>query len=464
MRLVARSIAGLLLLGCVPSSATAQQEETPEEAETSTDVRKLETYRPPPTPFEDLVEEALAEHPRLETLRADVEVESARIDGTGIKPDPTVSLAAEGLQWKDPRLSSHPMSGIQLSVMQPLWWPGELESMKQTIRRRKRALKPRIDEERIQLIHRAAGLYYEVYRIDRTIESLEEQKEPVREFLKLLKSRIPTGKATVAQVERTKLELMRIDDRILKLRHRRPMKVARLNAVLNRPAGSPVNPPPEGTTEGLDAKTEQPLGPLDELVERGMESRPVVEFYERRVEVAKARAATAKWEKYPDLSVFGGWRFRAAQRNSADDGTDFFGIGVQSTLPIWSPAKANSAVDASNAETVRWRRSIDAFRLQLRGEIQGHLTKLHHFFGHLDFYNDELIPQAKRTRETALSGFAAGNAGYEDWIQAERTVVQLQTRVVELRASIRRERAMALALIGDLTEETSSEATNEAKP
>ncbi len=360
-----------------------------------------------------------------------------------------VSLAAEGIPWNDPGLSHSPMSGIQLMVTQPLWWPGELRALKKEVRAKAQALEPLVDEEQVDLIIDAAGLYYDIYRIDRTIEALQATKKPLREFRELLKRRIPTGKATVAQVERVRLQLLRIDDRIATLRQTRPQKVALLNARLNRAAGSAVNPPTSAAQGTLEARADQALPALAKLVDQGMKNRPIVEALQRRKQVANVRAEAADWQRYPNLKVFGGWRFRAAQDNGMDDGTDFVGLGVQSTLPIWSNDRADAAQDVAQAQVIALNSAIAKFRLALRGKLAAHLATLHHFQREARYYRKTLIPQAEQTRRAALAGFRAGQAGYEDWIQAEQRVVDLRARLAGFDAGVKKQRAVILALVGE---------------
>jgi outer membrane protein TolC len=403
------------------------------------------------TPFAELIAGGLDEHPALAQRRADIKVELARMRGVGLRPDPTVSLSAEGIPWSAPSLSSSPMSGIQLGVSQPLWWPGELRALREQVQARASALEPLVDERQVDLVVQAAELYYELYTIDRTVEALEELKTPLREFTRLLRARIPTGDATVSQVERVRLELLRVDDKIFMLVHQRPEFVERLNAVLNRPAGSPVNPPSEEMVEQGD-QTLDPLESLEGLVERGMRNRPMVEALERQKTAALVGAKAARWEEYPDVRVFGGWRFRAERdagpAGGTANGTDFVSLGVSSTLPIWSGERAGAAEDVAQARVVSIDSSIAAFRLELRGEIAGHLAELHHLHRHVAYYRDEIIPQATQTRKAALAGFQAGRAQYEDWLGAEQRLVELRAKLARLEASISKHRALAVALTG----------------
>ncbi|QDG50149.1 TolC family protein [Persicimonas caeni] len=480
--MLSRKIGVLCLFGalCVSAtSASAQEasdkaEKSAEEAKKESESSAEESIEAPPnvkgmmsdegptTPFAELIVEGLDEHPAVTRRRAEVAIEESRLRGVGLKPDPRVELSFSNIPWNDLTLAQTPMSGIQIGVSQPLWWPGELTALREQVVAEADAREPLVDEQQVDLVIRAAGLYYQIYRIDRTIDALEKLKPPVREFLRLLRARIPTGKASVSQVERVRLQLLSIDDRIFLLMHQRPEKVARLNALLNRPAGSSVNPPDETGDDAMQQMTGKPLDNLDALVERGMQNRPIVDALERQKEAAMAGARAAEWAKYPDLQVFGAWRFRAEQDSGMDEGTDLVTLGVSSSLPFWSGERAEAAEDVAQARVVSLEAAIDAFRLELRGEIAGHLADLHHLHRHVAYYKDELIPQARQARRAALAGFQAGRADYEDWLQSEQRLVELEAKLAELRASIREHRALILALIGEVpTPSTKLEASEQ---
>jgi outer membrane protein TolC len=422
----------------------------------------------PPTPLAELIAEGLAEHPTLVSKQADVQAARARVDGVGLRPDPMVSLTAMAIPWNPPSLDSNPMTAIQIGVAQPLWWPGELDALEAAAEAKAEAIQPSVDEARIKLLLSAAEIYYDIYAIDRRVEALQRLKPPIEELIELLTARIATGKASIAQVERARLVLLRVDDDIFMLRHERPGKVARLNALLNRPPQSHVRPPIEGHSSTrmsthadhgpAQIDPDEPLARLDELVERGMENRPIVDALKLQKASARAESDAAQWQAYPRLEVFGSWQMRFASDTGgsamdamamASDGADTFSIGVRGSLPIWSDSKADAAEDVARAKIVSADAAIDAFRLQLRGELAGHLAELHHLYNHARFYREELIPQAERAREAALAGLEVGRADYESWLAAEQRLVELQAKLVTLNAGILKHHALTNALIGE---------------
>ncbi|MFB6262487.1 MAG: TolC family protein [Bradymonadaceae bacterium] len=450
------SCVGLLIAASFPLPASARspaapgaRSESESKGRTKNDGRsrldRLEQASGETTAFRQLVRAAIDDHPKLESIRARVRQLDERVQGTGVRPDPTVKFGAKAFPWNEPWLTGAMVSRFQLSITQPIWYPGELKAKKEVVRSKSRAVEPTVDDAAIRLITRAAGDFFAVYRIDRTVAALQKEKEPVRRVIDLLESRLPTGKSSLVRVERARLQLTRIRDRILRLRLERPSRIESLNATLNRPAASPVNPP---EPDGLLDESGEPLPELSALVDRAMERRPAVTALERRKEVAEAKARAASWERLPDLSVFGDWRFR--KQPSGMDGTDMFSIGIGGTLPIFSPAKAESAEDASRAEVARLDAKIRKFRLEVRERLQRHRTRLHRASEQLEFVREDLLPQAKRARQAALAGLDAGKARFEDWLQSQRRVVDIRTRIASLEAKVRKQRTIISGITGSL--------------
>lgn len=404
-----------------------------------------------------LVDDQLASHPILRTYRSEAFIAERMVDGVGIRPDATLSLAAVAIPWKPPALNADPMSAIELGVSVPIWYPKELKAQKSAAQAQAFALESIVETARTELLIEAAELYYEVYAIDRAIAALEHIKPLLEQHVELLKRRIPSGHASLVQVERMRLNLMRIDDQIHTQKDARPAKVARLNVVLNRPADAEL-PPMAGNAQDAPAhpthvsiSPHRPLAQLDPLVEYGMAHRPIIESLERQKQSARAEADAANWARRPQLAVFGSWMFRAKQKNPAmmDDGMDMFSLGIQSTLPIASRHRANAARDVADARSVALDTAATAFEQQLRGEISARLLELHRVVEHAQFYKNELIPQANRVHTAAMTGLDANRADYEAWIDAEQQLAEIEVAFAQLEATILKHHAMISMLTGE---------------
>lgn len=406
-------------------------------------------HDPWPT-FLALIDEDLDAHPALIAQRQEARTAYRQVDAVGIRPDPTLSLSAVYLPWKPPSLRADPMSSIELGVSVPIWYPRELKAQKSAIRTQAEAIEVLEDTARTDLLIQAVELFYEVYALDRAILALEAVKPLLQEHIELLKQRIPTGHATVVQVERVRLNLMRLEDQIHTQKDARPGKVARLNALLHRAQNQTLPSFAAQSRSSIHADThisltpQDPLAQLSSLVDQGMQHRPTLRAIERQKESARAEAEAAAWAKRPQLEVFGSWMFRAkpAAPSPMDDGMDMFSIGLQSTLPFSGRQRAHAARDIAEARSIALEATADVFEQDLRGEIAAHLQELHRAAEHAHFYTNDLIPQAHRVRNAAMSGFSAQRADYEAWLDAEQQLAEFEVSLAQLEANILTHHAM----------------------
>jgi outer membrane protein, heavy metal efflux system len=434
------ALCALLLAALLPCPALAQQ--------ASGHTMPAGRRAAPPSSLDALLDAALPHHPMLRAEHSMASERRAMSRTSALRPDATLSVSAQGLPWTSPWLGTSMMAGVEVSVMQPLWWSGELLAQQESQLARASAQDARADEARVRLIAEAADLYYQLYTIDRVVKAMQDTRAPLDDMRALLTARLSTGGATVAQIERVNLASVRLDDEILMLLHERPGKEAALNALLQRPPDSPITPV-------LDPRLDGNVDDLDALVQRGMAQRPFIGAAQAELRASRADLDAARFEAWPRLAVMGGWMFRAAgapmgQHSEADDGTDYLMLGVQSSIPWSAPRRAESMADAAQARMVATRAQLDAFELNLRAQLAGQHAELEHLARHIAFYQDTLLPQARRTRDATLIGIQSGERELDGWFEAEMALRESYVRLARLDASLRRQHAMILATIDAL--------------
>lgn len=460
----------LLYLLFILSSVAHADVEDPEDTSAAS-APYIYTIEHDPWPaFLDLIEEQLHDHPILRARREEANALRASIAGVGLRPDPTLSLSAMYLPWKPPSLTADSMSGVELGLSVPIWYPKELRAQKSSIEAQASALESAEDTARTDLLMEAAALYYEVYAIDRAISALEDVQPMFQEHIELLKKRIPTGHATLVQVERARLSALRLEDQIHTQKDARPAKVARLNALLDLPAEHRL--PSLAQANGVSAqRTEIRITPkaphqeLDRWVTRGVQHRPTFDALERQKESARAEARVAAWAKKPQLEVFGSWMFRAAPPpGPLDRGMDMFSVGIQSTLPFSGKNRARAAEEVAEARGIALNAEAAAFERALRTEIAARLGELHRIAEHAHFYKEELLPQAYRVRDAALRGLDAQRADYESWLDAQQQIAEFHVAYAQLEAQTLAHHAMLYMLSGDLHRHNASETAADGEP
>lgn len=395
----------------------------------------------------EALRDGLEEHPALVAQHAMSNTTRRGVDGVGIKPDPSVHVAAMSIPWHPPSLRADAMSAIELGVSVPLWWPKELKAQKRAVQVQSDVQEAQVDALMLVMAEEATEIFYDIYAIDRQREALEGIVPLLREDIQLMTMHVSGGHVSIAQVERARLEYMQLREQLDALADERRALVIRFNTLLGRDVTHTM--PPLHEVSAASEPREIPYGDdtqqqIEAMVTEAMEHRPTVRVLEQERRSADAQADAAVWQKKPQFEVFGSWLFRATPHDTTmmGDGTDMFNVGLRSTLPIASRKRANNAMDVAQAQQVEVDAKIHAFERQVRGEIAEHLSSMNRSAARASVYKNVLIPQAQRVHAAAISGIDTGQGKVLDWFYAEQQLRELHVQYAAFDADILKHAAL----------------------
>jgi outer membrane protein TolC len=253
-----------------------------------------------------------------------------------------------------------------------------------------------------------ARAYFDLYLADRTIDVDAEIERTLETLISAASARIAAGRGEEADVLRAESEKLKVESDREAARGRRAAAVAKLVALLDRPAGSDLG------------RTEEPgllpaLPASEELRARALRERPELASANAATGAAEARLRLAHAEKVPDLTasagemhVFGGSMSPA----------DFLFLGVQVNLPIFGGKNgariegAEAGVAASRAERRALENRVFAEVADALAEVQAETrqAQLHH----------KLIPLARQALASSLASYGAGRGSFSMVLDAER--------------------------------------------
>ncbi len=187
--------------------------------------------------------------------------------------------------------------------------------------------------------------------------------------------------------------------------------VARLNALLDRPADTPV---PRSTAGELPGS----VPPVDTLRAWADDSRPAVLADRLGVERADVRTERAGREIWPDFilgAAYGQRSFDGSTQRMAS-----FMVGFE--LPIFAGRRqlrmrdeAEAMAAMARAELAETRADVDA-RL---GELVADLQRSREL---MRIYREEVLPQARITVESAFASYHVGAVDFRTLVDAQITL------------------------------------------
>jgi outer membrane protein, heavy metal efflux system len=203
----------------------------------------------------------------------------------------------------------------------------------------------------------------------------------------------------------------------------RSAAVARLNAVLDRPADTPV--PAVAAFVDLGG-----LPAADSLRGWAQESRPMLRGGVLEVDQAGSRAALARRELWPDLTVGVQYGQRPGEMGTERMGSLMLGF----SLPVFASRRqlqmrgeAEAMRQMASAELTEMRARVSARVTELLAELERDRTLL-------DLYRTEVLPQAEANVTSALSAYRVGTIDFMTLVDARMTVNRYEQEVHALLA------------------------------
>ncbi len=396
---------------------------------------------PPPTLSEysgpeDYLRYALFHNPDVEAAYQQWRVAAERLPQVAALPDPRLNF---GYYLVEVQTRTGPQEA-RLGFQQTFPWPGKLKGKEDAASRAAVAMWRRFEAARLAVTERVLSTLHDLEYLDATITITGENLELLRTFEEVLRARYRVGAGSHPELIRVQVELGQVEDRLVQLRAMRPVYLADLNAVLNRPSDAPVS-----TVRDIPVRVASVSA--EELFEMARLSNPALLALEDSIEEQRFLTEVARKDGLPDLTVGLDYVFtgNAAISSTPDSGQDPVLLSFGVNLPIW-----REKYDAGVRESVARRLTIVNQREGLAALLAASIQRA--WFEHIDadrrvrLYERTLIPKAEESLRASLAGFRAGGTSFLNLLDTERTL--LEFAVVAERA--RADRGKALARLNTL--------------
>lgn len=364
--------------------------------------------QPPELSLREVYDLALERNPMVQAALAAADATAARQPAAALPPDPEVRVAAMNLSL--PGLSADMPGAMAPSIelMQMLPLPGKLRLNGEIARQSTAMALSEAGEVSWEVRARAAMAFYEVYEADRQIEVMEETLDWLRQFEQIATTMYSVGSGTQSDVLRAGVEVARMKADITRMRTMRTSAVARLNALLDRPATTPV-------ASVVFTQLPASLPPADELMQWAEASRPLLARQRAGIEQAQAREELARKEIWPDLSL--GVQYG---RRGTDMGTEHMGsLMVGFTVPVFASRRQLPMRTEASAMLRMAQAELADARAQVNARITELVANLERARTLITLYRSEVLPQAEANITSALGSYRVGRVDFMTLVDAQ---------------------------------------------
>lgn len=345
-----------------------------------------------------------------------------------------------------------------VGLSQTFPWFGKLELRGDAAAKAAEAEQQRYAAIKLALFFEVKDAYNEYYYLGRAIEVVQENLDLIEYLEGIARARYRTAAASHPDVIRAQVELGKLEDQLNALRDLRGPIMARLNAALNRPAGTEIPIPGSVSDERMDVADEAVLALL-------AEHSPELRALDRRIEQAEVETDLARKEYFPDLTLGVDYTdvgqppragaqglanpgaLRSASRiaggmgdlidvysigrsftrgdRPSDAGQDVWMVSLSMNLPIWHDKYAAGEREAHARKLIaasdRRQREHD-----LGARAKRALYEYRDSERKISLYRDTLIPKAKESIESTETAFRAGESSFLDLVDAERSLLEFE--------------------------------------
>jgi outer membrane protein, heavy metal efflux system len=385
--------------------------------------------------LEPLLEEIMANSPRLAAAAAERAARMARAEAAGSFPDPMVGVGLRNLPTSL-SFTEDMMTMKEVMVRQRLPWPGKRALRREVLVTLAEAAEADERARRLLLAEAATTTYAELWLAVEGQKVLEQQRTALAKSVRLARARYEAMAAGVSDPLRAEMELARVDQPLAGLVEMEASARAMLAALLARP---------EQAVEGEPAALpEPPLPQAPAQLLAAMNGHPELEALRAQVRSRQVGARLAQREVFPDLDV----GLVYGQRSGA---RDMVGAEVMVPLPVFGRGRRHQEAQAARAEATALERSAEDRLNALVAQVRSAHAAVLAADSVVKLYRDELLPRARHNVEAVGSAYQAGRVDLLTLIDAElqihgQQLELLRARAARLRAVARLERAVGQRL------------------
>ncbi|MEM7479915.1 MAG: TolC family protein [Acidobacteriota bacterium] len=378
-----------------------------------------------------VLEEVLERSPVIARARQRAAAAAARVPQVRAMPDPVASLKLFVLS---PETRTGPQQ-FSVAIEQELPWFGKLALREQAALYATAVAEAEVEAVRLETLTEARRLVHELAFLSDYQGIVETERSALVRYERAAQARYSSGTGLQQEILRIQAQITHTDTRLLEIRERRIHLTAMLNALRDRPASEPIEPPP------LPAVQTDSLS-VEALCEFAASHRPEVAAAEARIAAAGTLGELARKNFLPDWRL--GLSYTAVGRRDDDagrriapegNGDDTLALTGSVDLPV-RRGKLAAGVEEADAS----RRAAEAERRRLLAEIEADIgdlvARIPLLFEHLELLEGVLQRQAREALRSAETAYSTGKLNAVDLLDAEVVLLEVRIAAARTRADL----------------------------
>jgi cobalt-zinc-cadmium efflux system outer membrane protein len=380
-----------------------------------------------PGPRRELLAEVLGRNAKIAALKAQADAAEQRAPQVSALPDPMAALTAY-LRPPETRVGPQRFMG---SLSERFPWFGKLGLRERMALLAAAQASEKVEAARLSVMTEARRALDELGFLDEYEKIVRDDRATLSHYEELARARYSAGVGLEQSIVKLQAEITKDDARVLEIGTRRGALTAQLNALRDRPPGTPVAAGglPAGSRIEFDAAAARTLA---------LSRRPEITAADAGVEESETAVALARKEYAPDLTLGISYTDVGTRTDGAgkmnpppDNGQDILAVSAGINLPIWRRKLAAGVEEAAARESASRSARIAATD-DIDRALADLASRIPLTWQRVRLFEDVLIVQAEQSLRSAEAAYSSGTLHALDLLDAER--VLLEVRIQSKRA------------------------------
>ncbi|RMG59220.1 MAG: TolC family protein [Deltaproteobacteria bacterium] len=398
---------------------------------------EVRTYSPEkPVTVETFIQEVVERNPDLKKMKNRTLSAREGIEPAGTLPDPVIGISLTNIPVDEFVFSREPMTSKDFFISQKIPFPGKLGLKEEIEKLRSASLEESTESVKVRLAFVARKALFALAETRREREITEKTKVLFKEYLEAARKLYSVGKGRQQDVFRAQTEIFNLDRKLEKLGKREKDLVSLLNTLRSAPVDTPIR------VTGLP-ETGTPVAPLEELVEKAKGENPSYRAQLDKVRMAEKMVRLAEKNLYPDFTLQ--LRYRQRERR-----TDYVTGAVALNLPIFAGRKQKKIVKKNEYNLLSAREEARSTLEKIQNDLKEALNSLQDAERELSILRNAVLPEARKTVESALSSYSVGDLEFNSLVRAALQLYKYEIEEARLVMLSRISRAKIKMLTGEI--------------
>ncbi len=391
------------------------------------------------------VSKAVRDNPSLAEMQSRYEALAEVPSQVGSLPDPMVNLGAANFPLDSFDRAQEPMTQLQFGVSQSFPFPGKLALKEAAAEHDAKAAEHSVDEARLQLIRKVKNKWWQLYYVDRALETVTRNQTLLKQFIAVAKTKYETGRGLQQDVLLAQLELSKLLDQEIQLQAIRRQQAIGLNILMDQSPDAELSLPRQVGRSLPDLMSEQAMYSKAEA------ARPLLRRLQTNIDAARSRLDLAKREYYPDFNVgmTYGNRTGTNPMPRGGDRSDFFSVMLGVKVPLYAARKQSKAVIQRGLDVQANRYALQDERGLVRGAIAASVTDYERAKQQLLLFETGIVPQAEQTVKSMLAGYQVSEVDFLNLVRSQITLFNYELQYWKALSDANQALAQLEAAVGE---------------